>query len=643
MTGSERQMPDSELDRLLSIWLSEGTEAAPDRIAEAAIREVTTVGQERAWLAAIQASFSSAPLAWAAAVFALAVGIGVVIGPSFVTVEPSPTPEPSSSPSPSESPVAVPPGMVLFTNETDGYELLIRSEWEPRELLRFGEPCPGVTAFGFAPDLNYPAVTVSVGDTNGVVAVSSTGGCHDVTATTLDELAEAIDVTPMARASGSEVTEDLTLGGEPARYEAFLSGLAYPFFPAFHHVFAFHEGRPIVIAFDHWTFRTSLTFPLSITFNERLLIESFRFLDAPEPPSGMVLYSNPADGYELLVPETWDVGVEPDFGEPFPGVVRFGTALRGEFGALTISVGTADGSVYICEGGLCHLKVVRSLDELREAVVSVPASIAAQYEIHGQTELGGEAAEIETMRRNGIVGGPPLFYSVYALHGSRPIVLTFDHYLIRFGRLSSELIHQMLGSLRFLDRPRPSPVVSQTGLVLYSNHEGGYEVLLPESWRDSATPISYRGGEPFPGVQKFGLAGNNDGYQALTISIGQPVGTVFAGCQAGYCRRLTARTLDELQEVLVSTPSFLPDSWRDRRGARRGDLTLGGEPGRFEEAGIPRNQGHSVPWAMYHVFTIHNGRPVVLAFDLWNLRFNRLGTNTAEQFAEMVASFRFAD
>ncbi len=96
-------MSESELDRLLGAWLNEGSDTTPDRIAENAVLEIATVPQERDVLGVLQASFSGAPLAWAAGILALAVAIGVILGPRLIG-EPSPTPNETPGPSQSAGP-----------------------------------------------------------------------------------------------------------------------------------------------------------------------------------------------------------------------------------------------------------------------------------------------------------------------------------------------------------------------------------------------------------------------------------------------------------------------------------------------------------------------------------------------------------
>ncbi len=73
-----------------------------------------------------------------------------------------------------------------------------------------------------------------------------------------------------------------------------------------------------------------------------------------------------------------------------------------------------------------------------------------------------------------------------------------------------------------------------------------------------------------------------------------------------------------------------------------GDLVLGGEPGRFERP-VYLTDSHGClgcPWMLYNVFAIHDGRPVVLAFDWWNIDFEQI---SADYFDQMLTSFRFLD
>ena len=60
--------------------------------------------QESGRFTAMWSWMAESPLAWAAVILVLAIGLGVVIGPRLVTDEPSPSPSPSGSPSAKPSP-----------------------------------------------------------------------------------------------------------------------------------------------------------------------------------------------------------------------------------------------------------------------------------------------------------------------------------------------------------------------------------------------------------------------------------------------------------------------------------------------------------------------------------------------------------
>ena len=102
------------------------------------------------------------------------------------------------------------------------------------------------------------------------------------------------------------------------------------------------------------------------------------------------------------------------------------------------------------------------------------------------------------------------------------------------------------------------------------------------------------------------------------------------------CRSRCRKTLDELEEALISTPRFFSSE------EIHDETLLDGGPARIEYVAIHSNC-LGCPGAKYHVFALRDGRPIVLAFDYWNLRFDRLGANTAARFDEIVASFRFLD
>ena len=161
--------------------------------------------------------------------------------------------------------------------------------------------------------------------------------------------------------------------------------------------------------------------------------------------SGMVLYQDPEDGYELMLPSVWvstaggvstRTVVEPS--EFFPGVRRFGRVSLGLDGvgsyldhpSLTVSVGTADGRVEACDwqSPVCHMVTVHSLSELADALDTAPSidGWAGPVEVTEDMSLDGLPAQAKRPRGAGFCPGCGFHSYVYAIRNGHPIVLAFD-------------------------------------------------------------------------------------------------------------------------------------------------------------------------------------------------------------------------
>lgn len=182
----------------------------------------------------------------------------------------------------------------------------------------------------------------------------------------------------------------------------------------------------------------------------------------------------------------------------------------------------------------------------------------------------------------------------------------------------------------------PSPSVRTTGWVRLRNGPDGYEVAVPSRF---GTPS-----RPHPGVISYHV---EDG-RPFTISVGEPSGVLYVcgqscvastGCQA-TCQPIggPVRTLDDLQELLVSVPD--PMGMARHRAVREihADSLLGGGPARVES--VARTGWLLGPPAYHRVFAVHDGRPVVLTFYFWS---TRNGDISPEEVAGIVSSFRFLD
>jgi hypothetical protein len=177
-------------------------------------------------------------------------------------------------------------------------------------------------------------------------------------------------------------------------------------------------------------------------------------------------------------------------------------------------------------------------------------------------------------------------------------------------------------------------------LLPFESPQGNFEILIPESWEPwpsdpvQRTSASEDGQEALT-AWRFGKGsgGGTRGAPALVVSIGTEGGGILA-CGYVSCQERVATTLDGLDEALISTPDFFP-------GVEVGGVTtmLGGTAW-FEHPEYVNN-GLGAP-SEYYVYAIRNGRPVVLAFDWWNIRFARLGDGAA-LLGSIIESFHLLE
>ena len=172
-----------------------------------------------------------------------------------------------------------------------------------------------------------------------------------------------------------------------------------------------------------------------------------------ERDSTLVLFFSPDDGYELGLPRVWEeVGVPSLDREPAAGVRRFsGPADVGAYPILTVSIGDSDGTIRICQLSCREVAGQVSLDILEETLISSPEE-AGWSQVHGDTVLGGETARFEHPDTGGIISaGNRAYYHVFAIHGGRPVVLSFDYWAVRRHDLDGATVDQIIEGLRFTD------------------------------------------------------------------------------------------------------------------------------------------------------------------------------------------------
>jgi hypothetical protein len=466
---------DSELDGLLSRYLTEGPETPPDRIVENAMRQVATTRQEGTAVLRLWAWASSSPAVAAAVVVALVLGLGLILVPALVG-DRNPQPGPSGPPPPAtEAPLVTSPSpseFVTFSSADDGYEILIPSGWDevpseyPDARTWAGEDGELMISYG-----------TSIFD-GGEVTVCAPPLPDYVTCGT-DEYGYSIPYDPEVDGVGPismEVWLDRCDGGCPvAMSEVVLDGEAAEMDRAvisdrqLTYVGTFHDRRPIIL---YWSE------PIELADVERIeeMLASFRFLEAASPapfvdPTELVRFGGQELGYEVLLPRVWVESAD----SPAAGVTTFGSgrgaATRGS-PALTISLGDRDGSITVCQAR-CEQVEATTLEEIEAVLVSVmeapdPEPPGFPRLVHGDVSLGGEPGRFERpdylrrgdpedadlrprMSGGNCLGCPDMRYQLYVLHDGRPLLLTFDFWTVAFEAISFDYFRQIIESFRFLD------------------------------------------------------------------------------------------------------------------------------------------------------------------------------------------------
>jgi hypothetical protein len=387
----------------------------------------------------------------------------------------------------------------------------------------------------------------------------------------------------------------------------------------------------------------------------------------------LVLYTNLEDGYELLLPRSWvqtTTGPDGQYFEPpglwgavaeqgstpYPGVRRFGVGAGNSLRpALTVSIGEPDGSVYGCYTPTSHCEEVifQSPEEITDALRASDTAACTRHD-HSDVSLDGSPALVRSPRGPGNnCSYPEISPSyVYTIRKGTPVILGFDS-----GSASRRNIDEMIESFRFLDQPGS---ISGDDLVLYSNEEDGYELLLPESWVAGATGPNGSYTEPstltesYEGVRRFGHAFSTESLPALTISIGEPDGSVTycLGYYSLTCERASLDDIEEIKELLVTSQEVKCAGVNGLHGSViQWETTLGGEPAGamrldsvHDVCRVSRGSGSmmfgGIRGSHHIVYTIHDGEPVILAFDRMTVE---TFAGIRRELPAILESFRFLE
>lgn len=238
----------------------------------------------------------------------------------------------------------------------------------------------------------------------------------------------------------------------------------------------------------------------------------------------------------------------------------------------------------------------------------IPTIRQAATTLNGRDAVLLEAVGMEPNAR----GGQAVTY-IAAMRDGRPFILRFWSSSV----LPIADVQNVAAGFRFLS-PLPPFAAGDPDLALerYTNAEAGYSVLLPHRWIEAAHDAT---DSALPG--STAVVFEAEGPDPLKISVGTP----------------GSMTLGELEDILVSTPRFY--SSNESHDYRFLDRDLAG----VETPAIGTNC-LGCPQARIHVYAIHDGRPVVLAFDYWMIRFGSLGDRESRQIIDAITdSFEFTE
>jgi hypothetical protein len=449
----------TDIDRILGVWLSEGADHAPEDRLRAALSEVSSTSQKRIvrlphLLGPSDRSLPPAALFAVIGVAILAiVGLGLGVKAGFIRL-----PMPTQLPAPASSPPATTNadrGLVDYRYPAAGFEISLPEEWNVTST-------PDEAALTARSDATHIRLYVSSGDSAGrlVTCQRSAGpweSCEPRVATDRRSLGQAIAILPQDDHGVGPPTarlRQITLDGEPATMQSVVA-YEYPAAgsQAVTWVVAMHSGRPYVVRLS-WSVGREIPDVASI-------ISGFRFLATGEA----VTHRGPAGTYALSVPGDW---VEPTSRKS--GYQSFTVANGGRTRTvLKIRSSLPGGAIELCLTHCATFNDVESLDDLGRALhdPQLRQSFESPYGtitprngfilVRGETVLGGAPARFEGPASGGVSasGGfsdsAELYYHVWTTHEGVAVVLSFDSWAMNRGLVSDEQVDAILQSFRFTD------------------------------------------------------------------------------------------------------------------------------------------------------------------------------------------------
>ena len=583
---------DVELDRLLTAWVAEGGERAPQHDVEAALARVASTPQRhrRPWQR--QVVLREPTPRWllvAAALLILLVGVAIGVGagairslwsaqltpPSApaVTAPPPPAPAPAVALRPFTAEdwaasVQIPDGWAAVGEEISEYRHFTGSDPEGHLSVTNENPygtticSPDCVEFQVPMTIPYDATAQLEGLKASVGEIVGSDAWTDLPPDVLPELVGG------ARVDTTAIAAD----GRPWRRS---------------HVVGLKARNVVAIAWSQ---------PEDV-FDEALadaVIGGVELGEAPVYSDGDLVRTT-GDVATMLIPGLWFGEDQPAIdGEPVSGVRRFAD------GRVVVSVGDEDGTLGLCDPDCRQLSGVTSLDELeagiREGAELGPASA---------TTLGGEPA------RSMDIDDPVARRYVVAMRGARPVAVLLD---AGEWDVAPDVFDSMIESFAFIG------VVLEPVADVFTTADGHVELGLPTPWRQ------------FSGDDDVFLAGD----RRMTVRVGDENGTITTCDEpAGpwdQCREVTATTLDALADAVKPGP--LDDHGIGPPTGLRDATTLDGEPAYLTRIQAYEYQAQGGQELVY-IVAIHDGRPYIVRIHTTE--------NELQGVEQVIAGFKFVD
>ena len=595
-----------DLDQILTIWLAEGGERAPERHVLSALEGVRTTRQRRrpspigTWISTIWSTMTDSPVVvWGTALAAAAVVATALVFGSALVGDDTPSPTEAPSPAPSGPAAALrtlaPADSGISFAYPDGWGLVTERPFETWQYE--GVNPPGRMSISFGTPISMAFCPAECTDLRFDMPVPySADRAAEVIAVRVAAVTGIADWEPLPESAlpgleAGRVQERTTTDpGDGDRREVVVVG-----------VFA---GRGVAFTWSQ---------PIN-AFDAELMgeVRAAVFLDpaGPQYASGaLATLTDPIGGYELAIPDIWYGAGQPSIdGQPASGVRRFGER------ELTISVGDPDGAVTLCAATCRTVTASATLDVLEAEVAGwLPPSAAGASEERGETSIGGVRARF-IHREVADDAGSRTYYAAFGLRDGRPVVLAFD---VPSGVVTLAGIEEVVASFAFAEAP-PS------GDETFSAPEGGFAVSLPgEQWRDGSGPdpsaLYLRRNEIQVSLRWGDAAGRIQ-------TCDEPAGPWEV------CRATTATSLEELATAVAIEP--VDDHGVGPPIPTTDNTLLDGEPAmliQIQAYEYPARGGQVVAY----VIAMQGGRPLIIRF--WT------DADALNGVDEMLAGFRFED